>query len=214
MKTKLEKVIFLKIELWVVLAMFILLLCATVLFGYVAQERAKGSEIGGRVGSVVSKIAGFPETVLSALEAVSDTKGGRIIRLDTDVGIRLNSFQGLGNVPGYIASRSDGEDGKYYQLHQLSTGKPITRWSYPSGSIPAAISFVDDSLIVKDTGGFEEATESLTKVDLKGVKIWSTVISAPGVDPGGPDLRGSVLVDLPTMFSHRPTNQYGDPGRA
>ena len=214
MKTKLEKLLFSKVEVWVVLAIIISLLCGAVLFGYVAQERAKGSQIGGELGSVVSDIAGFPELISCALEEVGDTKGGRIIPLDIDAGINLNSFKGLENVPGYIASRSDGKDGKYYQLHQLSTGKLITRWSYSPGGIPAAISFIDDSLILKDVGGFEEATESLTKVDLKGVKIWSTVIAAHHavhVDSGGRIYTPVVMPDHPNA---RFIADYRDDGYA
>ena len=178
MKSKLEKLLFRKIELWIVFAIVILLLCAAVWFGYVAQKRAKGSQTGGELGTIVSNIADFPDMILNALDQFGDTKGGRVVALDSEVGSRLNSFEGLENVPGYIASRADGNNGKYYQLNKLSTGQPMMRWPYPSGSIPAAISFFDNTLILKDTGGFEDATESIAKLDTSGNEVWTMKISA------------------------------------
>jgi hypothetical protein len=174
----LERLFFAKIEAWIVFLIIVALLLGSILFAYIAQERAKGSDIGDGFGRHLYELAKSPDILKRALEEVGETKGGRIRELDPGIGVNINSFTGLDNVPGYMGARTDGKTKKTYVLRKISTGETELEWPYHAGLVPAAVSFMDQTLIVKDAGGFEEATEFLRKIDHTGNQIWSRRIAA------------------------------------
>jgi hypothetical protein len=174
----LEKFFFAKIEAWIVFLIVLVLLLGSILFAYIAQERAKGSKIGDGFGRHLYELAKSPDMLKRALEEVGESKGGRIRALDPGIGVGINSFAGLENVPGYMGARTDGKAEKTYILRKNSTGETEFLWPYHTGDVPAAVSFFDQTLIVKDAGGVEDATEYLRKIDQSGNQIWSRRIAA------------------------------------
>ncbi len=134
-----EKVFFAKIEAWIVFLVVIVLIVGSILFAYIAQERARGSSIGGAIGEALYEVARSPELVKRMLDEAGETKGGRVLGLDPRIATSINSFAGLENVPGYIGTRSDAGGVKTFELKKISTGKTALRWPYPVGNIPAVL---------------------------------------------------------------------------
>ncbi len=209
-----EKIFFAKIEAWIVFLIIIVFTLGAILFAYVAQERAKGSGIGGEFGQLLLELAESPKLIGTAFEELGESRGGRVRDLDPDIGSSINSFQGLDTVPGYLGTRSDTEGGKIFELKQIATGKTILSWPYSSGNIPAAVSFVDNTLIVKDIGGFEDTTDYLRKIDPSGRELWSRKI--PAHHSVHVDSKGYIYtpVIMPEHTNTRFLENYRDDGYA
>ena len=209
-----EKVFFAKIEAWIVFLVVIILIIGSILFAYIAQERARGSSIGGSIGEALYEVARSPELVKRMLDEAGETKGRRVLGLDPRIATSINSFAGLENVPGYIGTRSDAGGVKTFELKKISTGKTALRWLYPVGNFPAAVSFFDNTLIVKDTGGFEDASNFLRKLDKSGQELWATPIPAHHAVHVDPDGYVYTPVVMPEHENSRFVENYRDDGYA
>lgn len=59
----LEKILFKKIELWILILVLILLLIGTIIFGWVVRHTTIGGERAGRIGEIAVSVASIPYTV-------------------------------------------------------------------------------------------------------------------------------------------------------
>jgi hypothetical protein len=207
-----QKFFFAKIEAWLVLLVILLLGIGSLTFAYIAQDRAGGSSLGGELGRMISQLAESPDFLFRAIDEFSENKGGRISHIGTDFANKLNGFQGLENVPGYLAYRTDTPTGKVYGLTHISEAQKTHEWAYPPQSIPTAISFVDKTLIVKDSGGFEDAGTFLRKIDSNGNELWTT--NTPTHHIVFVDEQGLIYspVIMPKHVNTRFTKNYRDDG--
>ena len=148
--SRLEKILLSRTENWVLGLVVLALVVVGMGLAHLAQERARGSDVGGWLGRFAENFARYPARVH---EVVSSLSGSPTARIDYAIGVHtneLNSFDGLSGVPGYLGYRIDGSKGKVFRLHRISDGTQINQWRYTPGNIPAAVSLVDRTLIVKE----------------------------------------------------------------
>jgi hypothetical protein len=178
MTSRLEKFIFKKVELWILLLGLVLFFVTTVLFGHVVRERTMGSNIGGTLGWMAAKLARTPSLVIKVFSQFGATEGGRIIPLDTRFQKDLNSFSGLENLSGLITIPVKTDGTNALELKDLGTGEMKQRWIYDKKYTPVAVSFTDMTLIAHSGRGFQDSTDMLVKLSQKGEELWAKQISA------------------------------------
>lgn len=127
---KLERLIFAKLELWVVLLILTLGLLGMVLFGAAVKYHAEGRRGAGIIGETAFRIASLPEDVLNILGAT--TIGSPYLATESDfVGNGLDNSSGHSDgAEGYLLlSRHDADANQnLVELVDLERGETLHVW--------------------------------------------------------------------------------------
>lgn len=164
----LGKIVFAKIEMW--LLVLILIFCAmfTIATAYLAQRTAIGNNEAGYIGKVAFGISRLPEIVEAAvLQATGYTNRYAVVEqkfLDS-----LDDVRHREGLPGYIGLRNATEDA--FKLINLSDGSVYKEWQNLPYS-PRTVSLFDSTLIMGGTVGKEESSRTIEKYNQQGEQLW------------------------------------------
>ena len=129
-----ERLMFRKVELWVVLLMVMFGTIGTLLFGWVAQSDATGERLGGRLGAYAQKIAKIPNP---AMEWILGRK-----KLVPQL-VNFNEFDTLKPYTGdnasapfiLVSAYSDRYNVATAYLYDLKSNKKVYEWIPPVDAI-------------------------------------------------------------------------------
>jgi hypothetical protein len=159
-----EKLLFRKIELWIVIAILLLAMIGSILFGWVVRHTAAGGNKAGLVGEIAVAIASIPSTLKTIVTGKSDDglptdyKTNEIISL-YDLSMYKSLFEKKTNGP------------KYFSKKGLSGLQPLT--------IQARINESGDEIIAI----FDEKRNLVKTIPIKVESMISKIPPRLGVSP-------------------------------
>ena len=127
-----ERLVFKKIEIWIVLLLAILSLIATVFFGWVVQHAARGGTQAGAIGDFALDIAQFPSLVKRVLITRDFNLHKAPERFDLPPGFTYHSLRNPARTANYILiNRYDGDAGfNVSELWRERGAGPIVKWRF------------------------------------------------------------------------------------
>ncbi len=131
----LERILFKKIELWIVLLLVIIAAIITILFGWSVRHYQKGGQRLGSLGHVVESIATFPTTARKALRFSADKEdlvAGDEQRFNGLSGFQFNYAIGTRPDLGYVLiNRYDGDlESSVSELWDLNSQEKLHTWYF------------------------------------------------------------------------------------
>ncbi len=129
----LEKIIFKKVHLWIVLLLFIFFLIGAVLFSSMVRHVATGGLLLGKWTPLIENVAKFPGKIIYLFRSNAMKVDPQIADTDADRSLKiLNKKYFDANEDGYLlVSTYDYENGSFILLYSLKEDKEIYRWIPP-----------------------------------------------------------------------------------
>ena len=163
-----NKIIFKKIELWMLIFILIIGSICAILMANLAQKSAVGGNKAGLVGKVAYGISRIPDIVGDVvLEATGKTN--RYADSEPRYLDVLNEISYRENLPGYVGLRSVAQD--EFKLIRLSDGSVFKEWENIPSS-PRTVSLFDSTLILGGSAGKEQSYRTIEKYDQNGQRLW------------------------------------------
>lgn len=174
-----ERLMFRKIEAWLVMLLVLVLLCGSLVFGYLVLRGATGGS--GAPARVAVQVAGVPtllkQFVMQVIESPSTIKDLSIRPawryFDLPEGMQVNEVDKLVGLPGTLGLPKLLRDGsEVYVLYDLATGREVARWPMDDIDRVRSVSFADMTLISPRGHGAEDSGDGLVKVARDGSVVW------------------------------------------
>ena len=131
----LYKLLFKKIELWIVLLLTICFLVTSVLFGSVVRHVAKGGVLLGTIGDVAEIIAKFPGRVIILFKSNSTEISPQIFESKSLKGLQIYNQEQTDNEKGYLLVSSYNAEGSYVFLFDPKNNKILHKWKAPLSEV-------------------------------------------------------------------------------
>jgi hypothetical protein len=177
MTAVLEKLMFKKIEFWVLALTVFVLIVGAIVFAYIVQGVIRGYGSMGTIGDIAVEIAESPRYPMQVIRQLFG-RDENLTELPEELRSTINSFGGEGRELGLISFFERNKQGSgTLILRDIETGREIERWQNLSRA-PEAISFFDETVIVGGEVGIQDSWDSLSKVDKTGKVLWQTPVSA------------------------------------
>ena len=225
-----ERIVFRKVELWVVGLIVVIGLLGVVAFGAMVRSRAMGFERYGMAGDVAIEIASIPATLKDILE--QDDRMTSVWNEDRFVGKSgwtITPAAGAPEIPGYLLlSRFDGDlRAHVVELVDLRSFETVRSWS-PSGEqafdgVSVSALYVNPAIsdpsfraihpLLMENGDLiiKDHYAPLARVDACGRPRWQIGIPVHHATERGPD--GSLWIPAvydPPMMERAGAGAYDD----
>jgi hypothetical protein len=172
-----EKLMFKKIDLWILLLTVFVLVLGAIGFSYIVQGVIQGYGSLGAMGDVAVKIAESPRYPMQVLRQVFG-QNESLVTIPEELRSTINSYNSESRNLGLISFFEKGqEDMGTLVLKDIETGRELDRWEKLTKA-PEAISFFDGTVIVGGEEGEQDSWATLSKVDRTGKVLWQTPVNA------------------------------------
>lgn len=155
-----EKLLFKKVELWLVIFLLILGLVSTIVFGWMVQHTLRGGERAGELGKAALEISKSPSTLMKLVRDFGNAVQPQRIPFTefSDLQILDPDFKDDGVL--LVSSYSEEHAGVTTYLYDLKTRKRLYEWVPPVEDIIAATS---DKYYITDRANFKSQHPWLMK---------------------------------------------------
>jgi hypothetical protein len=132
-----QKILFRRIEIWIVLIFALISLSGTVFFGWVVLHEARGGTRAGHIGEIAIQIAQFPSLVKKVLFFRLYNEHKVMDRFSLPAGFTYYPPHYSASKANYIlVNRFDGKLGfSVSELIREGEGKPLAQWSFDNPDI-------------------------------------------------------------------------------